>query len=61
MKLKIVSDGTRAGTFVTDAETGEPVERVTRVEWTLDTNSRRGAIVTLTVRGVPVEIVGEAP
>lgn len=33
MRLKIVSDGTREGTKVVNAETGEEVENVVAVRW----------------------------
>ena len=32
MKLKIKSDGTGRGTFITNAETGEPIENVTAIK-----------------------------
>lgn len=35
MKLKIISDGTVAGTNVVNAETGETVEGVTYAEWNM--------------------------
>lgn len=33
MRLKIISDGSRKGTRVIDANSGEEIEGVTNVEW----------------------------
>ena len=61
MKLKIISDGTSAGTNVVNLETGEPVERVKRITWVCDANDPKLRIgkVELELIGVPVELVGE--
>jgi len=36
MKLKIISDGTPAGTTIVNAETGEKLEFVHKVEWSME-------------------------
>ena len=36
MKLKIISDGTKAGTRVVNADNGEQVEDVSHIEWRID-------------------------
>lgn len=33
MKLRLISDGTRAGTFIVDDATGDPVENVESIDW----------------------------
>lgn len=58
MRVKITSDGTAFGTRVVDAESGEPIERVTSVSWSVDME-RMVASANVTFVGVPVEIKGE--
>ena len=62
-RIKLVSDGTVAGTkvFVVDPhrpdEPPQPLQRVTAVAWNIDTRSRRRlADVTLTVAAPQVEL-----
>lgn len=57
VNLRIVSDGTSAGTRVETAD-GVPVDRVTSVAWMLEGGRPARAVVTL--MSVPVELVGEA-
>ena len=58
MKIKMVSDGTVLGTRVIDAETGNLVEWVTRVELVLDARDLPRA--TLYVVGVEVDVITDA-
>ena len=67
MKLKIVSDGTHAGTTLVDAATGEPVPGVVGVTWsagmTAPTDSEgagRQPFATIVMRGVEVEVIADA-
>jgi hypothetical protein len=57
MKIMIISDGTPMGTHVTNAVTGEKLELVQSVTWTCAGNDL--ATATITVRKVPVAVVGE--
>lgn len=47
MKLRIESDGTPSGTSVVDAETGEPVEGVVSIQFTIDGHSPATCVVEL--------------
>lgn len=63
MKLRIVSDGTTFGTKVLD-EMDEPIERVTKVTWSIEANGPPGsntglARCTLELAGVPVTLEGD--
>ena len=58
MKIKIVSDGTGPGTQIVNAETGEPIERVMNVTWSVPDPGAL-AVVTMTVHAVEAEIEGE--
>lgn len=60
MKIKIISDGTQAGTKVINEETGEPLKYVTEVVWRLSAESDGLAEVSLTMVDVPVELQGDA-
>lgn len=55
MKLRIISDGTREGTHVIDAETGKEVEGVLKVRISID---RDGVEAEITVAGVDLDIIG---
>lgn len=56
VNIKIVSDGTALGTRVVNAETGEAVDGVTAIRWSVDWKSGQvRAIVEYTA--VPVELV----
>ena len=58
MKLKIVSDGTAAGTQLTIAETGEPIGGVQALTWSASADGLEcEALVHLI--GVPCDIVAE--
>lgn len=54
MKLKITSDGTAVGTKVTNAETGEAIERVTSVIITAQRGYKAEAVIAL--RGVEFDV-----
>lgn len=56
MKLKIISDGTSEGTKVINAATGEEIEGVERIQWTV---TGAGVSVDLMMVGVPIEVTGE--
>ena len=45
MRIKIVSDGTQWGTKVTNAETGEEIERVLSVYWTHEAGQSPQALI----------------
>lgn len=53
MRIKIISDGTKAGTRVVD-ERGEKVEMVTAIEWRIGAPGVADARITF--RAVPVEV-----
>ena len=55
MKLKIVSDGTRAGTKVVDADTGEVLEGVHMLSWGFSAGDQM-ADAMIAVEGVQVDI-----
>lgn len=55
-RIKIVSDGTPAGTAVVDAETGAPISGVMAVSWRADVV---GVTATLEIERVEIEAVGE--
>ena len=59
MNIKIVSDGTRAGTVVLNADTGEKLNNVVSAEWTIDAREKRSVCV-LKLKDVPVELTTEA-
>lgn len=59
MKLKIVSDGTSWGTKVVNADTGESVDGVASIDWSISANAHEVATIFEVVR-VAVEITGEA-
>jgi hypothetical protein len=61
-RIKIVSDGSSAGTRIyavdpTGVNEPEPIQRVTAVEWRIE--GRDAAKVTLTIHGVEVELEGD--
>ena len=58
MRIKIVSDGTAAGTRVVDAETGEPVLGVQMINWMATVEGQCEALMH--VVGVQCEIVTSA-
>lgn len=57
MKLKIISDGTPQGTSIVDIETGERLERVTSIKWSID--AKWLAVATIELCEIPVDIVGD--
>lgn len=61
MRIKVVSDGTRGGTKILDADTGESIDalRVIGINW--EVPDRDGhPVLTLRCQGAEVEIEGEA-
>jgi hypothetical protein len=58
MKIKILSQGLPFGTQVVNAETGEGIENVTKVEWVADIKDSL-CRCKIEVFQVPVEIEGE--
>ena len=54
VKLKIISDGTRRGTRVVNAETGEELEGVQSVCWSSDFDD--GPSAEMTVAGVAADL-----
>lgn len=61
MQVKIVSDGTRAGTTVVDAETGEGIEdlHLLGVRWEIGTGFHSQPIALLTTRNVALDAAVE--
>lgn len=58
MKIKIVSDGTRGGTKVINAETGELIEKVFAIYW----NVEAGELPIATIKVLAeVELVVDDP
>jgi hypothetical protein len=59
MKLKIISDGTNAGTHLVDTDTGEVIHKIQKLTWEVDA---KNCITTTTVEisNIPVEIVSSA-
>lgn len=54
MQLKIISNGTRAGTFLVDERTGEPVANVASMAWSVGDS---GVEATVLLSGLPAEVV----
>ncbi|MCG8354324.1 MAG: hypothetical protein MI920_02010 [Kiloniellales bacterium] len=59
MRVRIESDGTVAGTLVTDAETGEAIEGVQKVTLSIDARTRE-VTTTVELRRPAVDLVGDA-
>lgn len=59
ISIKIISDGTTAGTFVIDAETGQKIRGVCKLEIFCDAMKLRNH-VNLFFEGVPIEYNGES-
>ena len=57
--IRITSDGTRGGSRVVDAETGEEIQGVTKVTWTLDAPSGSPARAIIEVIGVEIDAAAE--
>jgi len=60
MTLKIVSDGTRSGTMIVNAETGELLENVTAVIWSYDANECCSHC-KLSILNVEMDVIAEDP
>lgn len=60
MTIKIVSDGTKAGTMIVNAETGELLENVTAVVWAYDAKECCSHC-KLSVLNVEMDVVAEDP
>lgn len=62
MRLKIVSDGTPVGTKVIDTETGEVLEGVVAIKWSVQSHHEKGEVpyhdvrCWLEIEGTPVEV-----
>ena len=60
-KLKIVSDGTSYGTYITNRETGELLEDVEAVDWCIDAKDGIDlARANLRMCNVPIELITES-
>lgn len=57
MKLRLVSDGTRAGTFVVDDATNEPVENVESIDWHFESGGT--AVGVIRVQPMGADLSGE--
>lgn len=55
IRLRIVSDGTPPGTFVTDADTGRAVQGVKAIAWAFDAGESGGASVSLVMEAFELE------
>lgn len=55
MKLKIVSDGTKVGTRVVNAETQEVIEDIRSIAWSIDTKNGHPAECVIRLYGSLVE------
>lgn len=62
MRVKIVSDGTRTGTRIVDADTGEGLEglHVYGIQWTIAPEHGAQPVCLLTCRSTEVELEGNA-
>jgi hypothetical protein len=60
IKLRIISDGTTAGTKVFDEKTGARVEGVTSVSWNISAGSNTVSSATIQLEFVKLEVVGSA-
>lgn len=58
MKLKIVSDGTNAGTKLIDEDTGEMIHLIQKLTWEADVKNF-STKVTVELLNIPVEIVSK--
>lgn len=58
MKLRLVSDGTRAGTFIVDDATNEPIENVESIDWHYEEGGR-GAIGVIRIVPMGADLSGE--
>jgi len=56
MRLKIISDGTLENTSVVNEKTGEQVEGVQEVQWSL---GAAGPVAVIVLENPPVEIVAK--
>ena len=57
MKIKIISDGLSTNTYVINAETGERIQGVVKVDWSCEAGQTAQANIEFI--NVPVEVVGE--
>lgn len=56
MRIRITSNGTRMGTRVFDAETGELIKHATGIEFRHDAGGLPVVVLTLTYIGVAAEV-----
>lgn len=59
MNIKLVSDGTVAGTHVSNASTGQLMGMIRRIEMSVDAETE-GVEVVLRMHRIPVEFSGKA-
>jgi hypothetical protein len=59
MKLKIVSDGTNAGTHLIDEDTGEVIHKISKLTWEASSDDPLTK-ATVEFTNIPVEIVSKA-
>ena len=60
MRVKITSNGTARGTRIVNADTEEPLERVTEATWSVKAGDTL-ATATLVIANVEVDLVGFEP
>jgi len=66
MKVKLIGDGTSMNTHVVNADTGEDIANIVRLEYVIETRPTMAsfndfhATITLTIDHVPVEVTGDA-
>lgn len=58
IRIRIVSDGTTHGTFVTDADTGQQLRFVKSITWQMDARDKRAAIATIDLYKVEIDVQG---
>ena len=51
VKIRLVSDGTRAGTFVVDDATNEPIENIESIDWHYEQGGQAVGVIRLTQLG----------
>ncbi len=58
MKLRLISDGTRGGTFIVDDATNEPVENVESIDWHLGLDGD-SAVGVIRIKKMGADLSGE--
>jgi hypothetical protein len=59
MRIKVESDGTLRNTVVKNAETGEPIDGIVRVEILIDANKPESPRLKLWLTDVDLEMIGD--